>query len=117
MGREAPRNPEITLPWQLKVNKNPFYPLDKNQKNFFPMTTGQTPDIDCGPTKLQYCNNAKWSDRSWANGNIPGLNLVDPIRKDTIIIPTGGYAVSYTFSKPFINHCLHADNTHVKFLL
>jgi len=57
------------------------------------LLTGQSNDIDCGPSKLGYCNNARWRDASWKNGNIPGLNLVNPIRKDTIIIPTGGYAV------------------------
>ncbi|XP_057309635.1 uncharacterized protein LOC130647701 [Hydractinia symbiolongicarpus] len=54
---------------------------------------GQNDDIDCGNTKLMYCNNAKWRNTSWKNGNIPGMNLKDPIRKDTIIIPTGGYAI------------------------
>ena len=68
---------------------------------------GQTSDIDCGESKLQYCNNAKWSNQSWNNGNIPGLNLLNPIRKDTIIIPTGGYAVSHfikLFWKSFLQH-------------
>ena len=39
-------------------------------------------------------SSAKWKDPTWENGNVPGLNLKDPPRKDTIIIPTGGYAVS-----------------------
>ncbi|XP_065652013.1 uncharacterized protein LOC100198324 [Hydra vulgaris] len=54
---------------------------------------GETPDIYCANTKLRFCNYPKWKDPSWANGNVPGLNLINPIRKDTIIIPTGGYAV------------------------
>ena len=39
-------------------------------------------------------HSAKWSDPSWENGNIPGLNLKNPPRKDTVIVPSGGYAVS-----------------------
>ena len=49
-------------------------------------------DIDCGGGK-NFCNNPKWRNNSWANGKIPGLNLVNPPRKDTLIIPTGAYAV------------------------
>ncbi|XP_065666462.1 uncharacterized protein LOC136087501 [Hydra vulgaris] len=49
-------------------------------------------DIDCG-FGLNFCNEPKWKNKQWGNGNIPGLNLIDPPRKDTIIIPTGGYAV------------------------
>ncbi|XP_066915217.1 uncharacterized protein [Clytia hemisphaerica] len=54
--------------------------------------TNHTPDINCGGG-LNFCNSAKWSDPSWENGNIPGLNLKNPPRKDTVIVPTGGYAV------------------------
>lgn len=50
-------------------------------------------DIDCGDKGLLYCNNATWRNNSWVNGNVPGLNLVNPPRKDTLIIPTGAYAV------------------------
>ncbi|XP_048741744.2 uncharacterized protein LOC125655475 isoform X1 [Ostrea edulis] len=56
----------------------------------------QNLDIDCGGGTTQdqsFCNNATWSDQSWRNGNIPGLNLVDPPHKDTVIVPSGGYVV------------------------
>lgn len=49
-------------------------------------------DVDCGGGS-NFCNEAKWSNSSWQNGNVPGLNLKNPPRKDTLIIPTGGYAV------------------------
>ena len=52
----------------------------------------QNPDINCGGG-LNFCNNASWSNKTWADGNIPGLNLKNPPRKDTIIVPTGGYVV------------------------
>lgn len=53
-------------------------------------------DIDCrGGTsrKDSYCNNATWSNSTWLSGDIPGLELNQPPRKDTLIIPTGGYAI------------------------
>ncbi|XP_065666457.1 uncharacterized protein LOC100206475 isoform X2 [Hydra vulgaris] len=49
-------------------------------------------DIDCGLGQ-KFCNEPKWKNKQWDNGNIPGLNLINPPRKDTLIIPTGGYAV------------------------
>lgn len=30
---------------------------------------------------------------SWGNGNVPEINIMNPPRKDTIIIPVGAYAV------------------------
>ncbi|XP_013416914.1 laccase-2 [Lingula anatina] len=41
------------------------------------------------------CNNPRWRNNQW-NINpsaVAGLNLQDPLRKDTIIVPAGGYAV------------------------
>lgn len=57
---------------------------------------GDNLDIDCrgGTTRdKSFCNNATWSNSSWHNGNVPGLELQRPPRKDTIIVPTGGYVV------------------------
>lgn len=60
-------------------------------------TTGQllsqNRDIDCGGTPKNFCNNPTWKNKSWTNGNVPGLNLVNPPQKDTLMIPTGAYAV------------------------
>ncbi|XP_057293172.1 LOW QUALITY PROTEIN: uncharacterized protein LOC130621837 [Hydractinia symbiolongicarpus] len=52
----------------------------------------KSPDIACDGVK-NFCNDAKWKNKTWKNGNVPGLNLKNPPRKDTLIIPTGGYAV------------------------
>ena len=59
------------------------------------MIEGNT-DIDCkgGTTQdKSFCNNATWSNSTWLNGNVPDLELQKPIRKDTIIVPSGGYVV------------------------
>ncbi|CAC5390509.1 unnamed protein product [Mytilus coruscus] len=56
-----------------------------------------TNDIKCSETlsnSQSQCNNAKWRNASWNNyKNIPGINLNDPIRKDTIVVPYGGYII------------------------
>lgn len=52
------------------------------------------PDINCnGNGNRSFCNKASWSNSSWKGNNIPGLELNDPPKKDTIIIPSGGYAI------------------------
>ncbi|XP_062597128.1 uncharacterized protein LOC134258593 isoform X2 [Saccostrea cucullata] len=76
-----------------------FYVLKMGYGNYNTSTgefVSQNADIDCqgGTTQDEsFCNNATWSDPSWRHGNILGLNLVDPPRKDTVIVPSGGYAV------------------------
>lgn len=55
---------------------------------------GENQDIICSDSKgLRYCNTPKWKNSTWGKNGIPGLNLKNPPRKDTLIIPTGGYAV------------------------
>nr|XP_022304117.1 laccase-5-like [Crassostrea virginica] len=57
----------------------------------------QNNDILCSPrlhNKESQCNNATWRNSSWMDyRNIPGINLLDPVRKDTIVVPYGGYSV------------------------
>lgn len=76
-------------------------------------------DIDCrGGTsrKSSYCTDATWSDSSWLGGNLPGLELQKAVRKDTIIVPSGGYAVvRFVANNPgvWLLHChneLHAND-------
>ena len=57
-------------------------------------TIADTTDVDCrGDPKKNYCNDAAWSNSNWGGDNIPGLKLKKPPLKDTIIIPSGGYAI------------------------
>ena len=46
-----------------------------------------TKDIRCTDAN-DYCLSMQWTDSSWINGNVPGMNT-DPPLKDTILIPTG----------------------------
>ena len=54
-------------------------------------------DILCSPIHLNkdsQCNDATWRNSSWMDyRNIPGISLLDPVRKDTIVVPYGGYSV------------------------
>ena len=56
-----------------------------------------TSDLKCSETLLNnqsHCSKAKWTNSSWNNvANIPGVNLENPIRKDTTVVPYGGYTV------------------------
>ncbi|KAL3851968.1 hypothetical protein ACJMK2_015658 [Sinanodonta woodiana] len=57
---------------------------------------GDNLDIDCrGGTNREesFCNEAAWTDVSWNDNNVPNLELQRAPRKDTIIVPTGGYVV------------------------
>ncbi|XP_063437577.1 uncharacterized protein LOC134718785 [Mytilus trossulus] len=56
-----------------------------------------TEDIECS-NSLQNsdssCNNARWRNSSWNDYNkIPGINTIDAVRKDTIVVPYGGYVI------------------------
>ncbi|XP_062575775.1 uncharacterized protein LOC134237656 [Saccostrea cucullata] len=54
-------------------------------------------DIQCSktlPNDESNCNNAQWKNETWNNYKlIPGINLDNPVRKDTLLVPMGGYAV------------------------
>ncbi|XP_033746718.1 laccase-like [Pecten maximus] len=56
----------------------------------------QNEDINCrgvGGPNQSFCNKATWSDPSWLGGNVPGMELQHAPRKDTLLIPSGSYAV------------------------
>ena len=83
----------------IHMHGHTFYVLKMGygvHDNITGIRLGPNADIDCrGGTdhKNSFCNDATWSNPTWANGNIPGLELQKPVRKDTIIVPSGGYAV------------------------
>lgn len=60
------------------------------------MQIGDNLDVNCrgnADRQKSFCNNATWQDPAWLNGNVPGIEISRPPRKDTLIVPTGGYAV------------------------
>nr|XP_006812258.1 PREDICTED: laccase-like [Saccoglossus kowalevskii] len=70
------------------VLKSGFGTYDTTTGRFLDDTT----DISCGDD-IPRCNSGSWSNSSWSGDDIPGLNLVDPPIKDTVIVPVGGYVV------------------------
>ncbi|XP_076079980.1 uncharacterized protein LOC143050746 [Mytilus galloprovincialis] len=75
----------------FEVLKMVFPEVTNNGKFVF------TEDIKCSDTlsnKQSQCNHAKWRNASWNNyNNIPGINLINSVRKDTIVVPYGGYVI------------------------
>ncbi|XP_056014174.1 uncharacterized protein LOC125673438 [Ostrea edulis] len=54
-------------------------------------------DIMCSeskPNSASQCNNARWRNPDWNDyTKIPGVNHIDPVRKDTVVVPVGGYTI------------------------
>ena len=70
-------------------------------------------DIECEngvDNSESNCSNASWRDSDW-NIRLPRLNDVNPVRKDTVVVPYGGYTViRFTAANPgvWFMHC-HID--------
>ena len=70
----------------------------------------QNTDIVCEKgvrNEESYCSNASWRNRTW-NDVIPGLNEGNHVRKDTVVVPLGGYTVIiFKASNPgiWLMHC------------
>ncbi|XP_055958779.1 uncharacterized protein LOC126830585 [Patella vulgata] len=83
----------------VHMHGHAFYVLKMgygSYNNITGLMTGENMDVDCEdgvPRDVSFCNNATWANASWLGGNVPGLELKSPPRKDTIIVPTGGYVV------------------------
>ncbi|XP_050417525.1 uncharacterized protein LOC126830970 isoform X1 [Patella vulgata] len=83
----------------VHMHGHSFYVLKMGYGSYDNITgvmTGENMDVDCGggvPRNVSFCNNPTWANASWLGGNVPGLELKNPPRKDTIIVPTGGYVV------------------------
>lgn len=82
----------------LKIAYPPFDPLTGNSTAF-------NSDIRCLNNE---CTRATWADPSWINGPIPGVNLINPPLKDTVIVPANGYVIiRFTADNPgyWLLHC------------
>ena len=107
-GLDLPFNKTIQMVWiNMGRGKGWSHPIHIHGHSFHLLKMGypvydnftghlvtDNPDIDCGGDPIiNFCNEASWARPEWKNGNIPGLNLINPPRKDSIIVPTGGYVV------------------------
>lgn len=91
------------------VDAGMSHPIHMHGHSFYVLKTGlgkhnettgqflsQNEDIACKgslPREQNDCNEVRWTNNTWLNGNVPGLELQNPPRKDTINIPNGGYVV------------------------
>ena len=81
----------------IHMHGHSFYVIKMGYGQYDPVTAAignDNADIDCrGDPELNFCNNATWTNQAWLNGNVPDVELSRPPRKDTIIVPSGGYVV------------------------
>ncbi|XP_062618571.1 uncharacterized protein LOC134280159 [Saccostrea cucullata] len=52
--------------------------------------TARNPEITCFN---EPCTKAAWTNPGWNSGKIPGLNLVNPPIRDTVVVPANGYVI------------------------
>lgn len=79
----------------IHLHGHHFYVLDMGypEYNASGVFLRNNREINCKQDDSEYCNAVGWSSTLYRNGNIPNGNFEDPPRKDTIIVPVGGYAV------------------------
>lgn len=74
----------------IKVGYPEYYSNNSFAKN--------NKDLLCKEDDSEFCNNIVWTSSANKYGNINNANLINPIRKDTILVPVGGYAVIRFYS-------------------
>ena len=81
----------------IHMHGHSFYVIKMGYGQYDPVTAAfaqENIDIDCrGIPSYNFCNDATWANQTWLNGNVPDVELAKPPRKDTIIVPLGGYVV------------------------
>lgn len=73
------------------------------------LVTNFSRDIEC---ESETCQTPRWSNKEWAAGNLPDLNLRNPPLKDTVVVPRGGYVVlRFYLDNPGLISRFSFDNT------
>ncbi|XP_069130310.1 uncharacterized protein [Argopecten irradians] len=86
--------PILGLQHPIHIHGHDFHVLKVAYSNYNTssgISLGMNEDIEC-ETHV-WCDQPKWKNSSWGGDNIPGLNLVDPPLKDTVLLPRHGYTV------------------------
>ena len=99
-----PYNKTVQMIWSSHPNSLKHHPIHLHGHSFYvlKMDYGDYTEadgtkliknwsIDCGNTA--FCVQPTWRKDSWKYGNVPDLNVKNPPRKDTLMIPAGAYAV------------------------
>ncbi|KAK3579380.1 hypothetical protein CHS0354_029682 [Potamilus streckersoni] len=109
-------------PHPIHLHGHAFYVMKMGYGKYDNITAkniGENLDVNCRGNinrDESYCNKATWSDLSWLQGNVPGLKFERPPLKDTLIIPSGGYAVvRFRADNPglWLMHC-HMEVHHIE---
>lgn len=77
----------------IHIHGHSFHVLKTSYPELDPTTglvTNFSRDIEC---ESETCLKPRWSNKEWAGGNLPDLNLRNPPLKDTVVVPRGGYVV------------------------
>ncbi|KAL3853426.1 hypothetical protein ACJMK2_016981 [Sinanodonta woodiana] len=109
-------------PHPIHLHGHSFYVMKMGYGKYDNITAkiiGENLDVNCRGNKNReksYCNNPTWSDRSWIKGNVPGLKFEKAPLKDTLVVPSGGYAVvRFRADNPglWVMHC-HMEVHHLE---
>ena len=102
---ELPKDQTVQMIWTNHGQKGAkrHHPIHLHGHTFYVLKIGfgsynntngkylrENTDIHCSTF---YCNQPTWSNASYGGDNIPDLKFDRPIRKDTLMVPTGAYAV------------------------
>lgn len=84
------------------ISGGPSHPVHLHGNHFHVLKYGsgeinKTTGFTQGPTKdIQFSSDfrsAQWRNSSWNFGNVPGINIENPPKKDTIMVPFRGYVI------------------------
>lgn len=86
------------------------HPVHMHGHHFYVMSMGfptyyqngtfraNNPDLNCAQDDSDFCNGVEWSFDEFKYGNISKANFRNPVKKDTVIVPVGGYVVVRFYS-------------------
>lgn len=84
------------------ISGGPSHPVHLHGNHFHVLKYGsgeinKTTGYTQGPTQdIQFSSDfrsAQWRNSSWNFGNVPGINIENPPKKDTIMVPFRGYVI------------------------
>ncbi|XP_065929673.1 uncharacterized protein [Magallana gigas] len=93
---------QIVLLNENGISGGPSHPVHLHGNHFHVLKYGsgeinKTTGYTQGPTQdIQFSSDfrsAQWRNSSWNFGNVPGINIENPPKKDTIMVPFRGYVI------------------------
>lgn len=93
---------QIVLLSEDGISEGPSHPVHLHGNHFYVLKysngeINETTGFTQGPNPdIQYSSDyrsAQWRNSSWNFGNVPGINIENPPKKDTIMVPFRGYVI------------------------